>query len=89
MVKTENVAEVSCLVDKDIKKKAEAVLEDIGYSMNFAINEFLKKIGEEKDIPFEVNDPFYSESNMRYLNKVIDDIESGKRPLVKHDLIEV
>ncbi|MCH5193267.1 MAG: hypothetical protein J1F11_04845 [Oscillospiraceae bacterium] len=34
-------------------------------------------------------DPFYSESNIRYLNKVIDGIENGTRPLTEHDLIEV
>ena len=34
-------------------------------------------------------DSFYSESNMRYLNKIIDGIEDGTRPLVEHDLIEV
>ena len=33
-------------------------------------------------------DLFYSESNMRYLNRVIDGIEDGTRPLVEHYLIE-
>ena len=43
----------------------------------------------EKRIPFEVSlDPFYSESNMTYLKKVIDDIESGKSVLAEHRLIE-
>ena len=43
----------------------------------------------EKRIPFEVSvDPFYSESNMAYLKKVITDIESGKANLAEHDLIE-
>jgi len=40
-------------------------------------------------IPFEITaDPFYSESNMKYLEKIITDIESGKAKLVEHDLIE-
>ena len=44
---------------------------------------------KEKRIPFEITaDPFYSESNMKYLEKVIADIESGKAKLVEHDLIE-
>ena len=43
----------------------------------------------EKRIPFDVSvDPFYSESNMVYLKKVVDDIESGKVVLVEHELIE-
>lgn len=33
-------------------------------------------------------DPFYSENNLRYLEGVIRDIESGKSQLVEHDLIE-
>ncbi len=31
---------------------------------------------------------FYSDSNMRYLNKVIDGIEDGTRPIVEHNLID-
>ena len=33
-------------------------------------------------------DPFYSESNMTYLKKVVEDIESGKAVLVEHESIE-
>ena len=33
-------------------------------------------------------DPFYTESNMAYLKKVVEDIESGKAVLVEHELIE-
>ena len=36
----------------------------------------------------KVEELFYSESNMKYLEKVITDIESGKAKLVEHDLIE-
>lgn len=32
--------------------------------------------------------PFYSENNMNYLNKVINGIETGTRPLSEHDMIE-
>lgn len=37
----------------------------------------------------EANDPFYSEANMKYLKKVIDDIQSGRAVLSEHELIEV
>ena len=33
-------------------------------------------------------DPFYTESNMAYLKKVVVDIEFGKAVLVDHELIE-
>ena len=43
----------------------------------------------EKRIPFDVSvDPFYSDTNMNYLKKVISDIESGKVELHEHELIE-
>ena len=41
-----------------------------------------------KNIEKEVEELFYSESNMKYSEKVIADIESGKAKLVEHDLIE-
>ena len=41
-------------------------------------------------IPFEVSvDPFYSESNIRYLEKIAQDIKDGKAHFTEHDLIEV
>ena len=36
----------------------------------------------------ELKELFYSEGNMKYLEKIITDIESGKAKLVEHDLIE-
>ena len=51
---------------------------------------FLKKIAREKRIPFELTaDPFYSESNMRYLENIARDIKEGKAHFAEHDLIEV
>ena len=44
---------------------------------------------ENERIPFEIiADPFYSESNMQYLRRVISDIETGKATLTEHELIE-
>lgn len=75
--------------DEDIKKSAELALNDMGLSMSAAITIFLKKVGREHRIPFEITaGPFYSESNIRYLSKIIDGIENGTRPLVEHELIE-
>jgi hypothetical protein len=34
-------------------------------------------------------DPFYSESNMKYLREIIADIDAGRVKLTEHDLIEV
>ena len=43
----------------------------------------------EQRIPFDVSlDNFYSENNLKYLEKVITDIESGSANLAEHQLIE-
>ena len=42
----------------------------------------------DKNTKKEVEELFYSKSNMKYLEKTITDIESGKAKLVEHDLIE-
>ena len=42
----------------------------------------------DKNTEKEAEEIFYSESNMKYLEKIITDIESGKAKLVEHDLIE-
>ena len=42
----------------------------------------------DKNTEKEAEEIFYSESNMKYLEKIIADIESGKSKLIEHDLIE-
>lgn len=85
-----NTVQVSFRIDEELKQSAERALNDMGLTMSAAITIFLKKVGRERRIPFEVSaDPFYSENNIRYLNKIIDGIENGTRPLAEHDLIEV
>ena len=40
--------------------------------MSAAFTVFAKKVGREKRIPFEVSvDPFYSDSNIRYLENIV------------------
>ena len=77
-------------IDKDVKQSAESALNNIGLTLSAAITVFLKKATKEHRIPFELSaDPFYSKSNIRYLNKVIDGIENGTRPLTEHDSIAI
>lgn len=84
------MAQISFRVDDDVKADAEKTLDAIGLSMSTALNVFLKKIAREKRIPFELTaDPFYSESNMRYLENIARDIKEGKAHFAEHDLIEV
>ena len=77
-------------IDDDVKRNAEQVCADIGLSLSTAINIYLKKLGREKRIPFEVTaDPFYSDENMARLREAIRSVETGKSTLKEHDLIEV
>lgn len=82
-------AMINFRMDEELKKSMEETCKELGLSMTAAFTIFAKKMTREKRIPFDVAvNPFYSESNMTYLKKVIDDIESGKAVLVEHELIE-
>ena len=83
------MAQISLRVADDVKLNAEKVCAEIGMSLSTAINIYLKKLGNERRIPFEVSagDPFYSEENMTVLRKSIQQLGTGKG--VEHELIEV
>ena len=58
--------------------------------MSAAFTIFAKKVGRERRIPFEISaDPFYSESNIRHLEAILQDIKNGKAHFAEHELIEV
>ena len=47
------------------------------------------KMRRERRSPFEVSvDPFYSDTNMAYLKKILSEIDSGRARLAEHELIE-
>lgn len=82
-------AMINFRMDEELKKSMEETCKDLGLSMTTAFTIFAKKMTREKRIPFDVSvDPFYSESNMTYLKKVVEDIECGKAVLIEHELIE-
>ncbi|MDD6484031.1 MAG: type II toxin-antitoxin system RelB/DinJ family antitoxin [Clostridiales bacterium] len=81
-------AMVNFRMDADLKKSMEQTCQEMGMSMTTAFTIFATKVSREKRIPFEISaDPFYSESNIRHLNKVVSDIEAGKAKLMEHELI--
>ena len=83
------MAQVSFRIDDKIKKDAEHVCDDIGISMSAAITIYLKRLGKERRIPFDlVADPFYSAKDIAVLDKRIADIKAGKN-ISEHELIEV
>lgn len=82
-------AMVNFRMDENLKKNMEQVCKDMGMTMTTAFTIFATKVSREKRIPFEISaNPFYSESNMKYLERVIADIETGKANLVEYNLIE-
>ena len=83
------MAQVSFRIDDKIKKDAEQVCDDIGISMSAAITIYLKRLGKERRIPFDlVADPFYSSKDIEVLDKRIADIKAGKN-VSEHELIKV
>ncbi len=84
-----HTTQVNFRIDEDVKRSAEKVLDEIGLSMSAAITVFLKKVSREHRIPFEMSaDPFYSESNMRYLEQKMEDYKAGRLNFEEHELIE-
>lgn len=81
---------VNFRLDEDVKKDMEQACEELGLSMSAAFTIFAKKVGREKRIPFEVSvDPFFSESNIRYLERKKREIDEGRAHIAEHELIEV
>ena len=76
-------------LDENDKKNMEQVCSELGISMSAAFTIFAKKVGREKRIPFEVSiDPFYAESNIRYLEQKLADYKAGNLKFAEHELIE-
>jgi len=88
-IRMANVVNVNFRMDSDLKKNMEKLCGELGMSMTTAFTIFAKKMTREKRIPFEVSaDPFYSESNLRYLEGIMEDIKSGKASFQRHELLE-
>ena len=67
----------------------EQVCAELGLSMSAVFTIFAKKVGRERRIPFDVSvDPFYSESNIRYLESKMADYKAGRIAFVEQELIE-
>lgn len=83
------VVNVNFKLDADIKKSMEEACSEMGISMSAAFKIFAKKVGREKRIPFEITaDPFYSESNIRYLEEKMEEYKAGKLKFAEHELLE-
>ena len=80
---------VNFRMDAELKKSMEEVCSAMGLSMTTAFTMFATKVTREKRIPFELTaDPFYSESNLRYLESIMREVKAGKAHFAEHDLTE-
>ena len=82
-------AMINFRMDADEKTSFENICDQLGISITAAFKMFTKKVIREKRIPFDVSiDPFYSESNMRHLSKIVSEVDSGTAVLTEHELIK-
>lgn len=80
---------INIRMDAQLKKQFEVFCTNVGLSMSAAFNVFANTTVRQQKIPFEIaleTDPFYSESNIKVLNKSIKQLENGKG--IEHELIE-
>ena len=70
---------VNVRMDKEVKEEMESTCIELGMTMSTAFNIFARKMAREKRIPFDVSiDPFYSENNIKALNKSDKQLKEGK-----------
>ena len=80
----------SVRMDSEIKKSLDEFCAAVGMNTNTAINMFARVVAKEKRLPFDVAmDRFYDERNIHYLTALKVDLESGKKKLTEHELIEI
>lgn len=82
---------VNFRMDEQLKRNVEDICQRMGMNLTTALTIFCRKVEQERRIPFDITadqDPFYSESNVRYLKAKLDALNAGTLPLEEHDLIE-
>lgn len=79
---------VTIRMDENLKKRAEALFDEMGLNMTTAITIFTKAVVRQGKIPFEIAaDPFWSDNNQAHLRRAIERLDAGQGKA--HDLVEV
>ena len=84
------MAQVNIRIDDKLKAQGDELFKALGMNFSTAVNVFVTQAVRVRGLPFDittVNDPFYSEENMRVLRKSIKAANEGK--VTEHELIEV
>ena len=80
---------VNVRMDEELKRDFDTVCNELGMNMTNAIMIFAKKVTREKRIPFDVAiDPFYSDSNMKALQRSKEQLASGQVVVKSLDELE-
>jgi len=70
---------ITIRMDKNLKKQAEALFDEIGINMTTAFTIFTKTAVRQQRIPFELAaDPFFSKENQTRLRKAAKDMDAGR-----------
>ena len=70
---------INIRMDEELKKEMEIVCNDLGMNITTAFTIFAKKLTREKRIPFNVSiDPFYSNENIKAIEKSINEVKERK-----------
>lgn len=82
------MANLQVRIDDDLKVRAQNVAESMGIDLTQAVRMFLTQMVRVNGLPFRPQaDPFYSEKNIRHLEKVAEDLKGGRNTHV-HELLE-
>lgn len=80
---------VNITMEESLRDRFGDFCENIGLSMSAAVSVFASQAVRLQRIPFEISaDPFYSEVNIRRLEKAARDLDSGRAALTVHDLTD-
>ena len=83
---------VNFRMDEQLKKNVEEICQRMGMNLTTLLTICCRKVEQERRIPFEITadaDPFYSESNMRYLEQIAREVAEGRAHFAEHELVEV
>ena len=71
---------VNIRMDSDVKENADALFNELGFSLTTAINAFVKQSLRERAIPFQIKadvDTYFTGTNMKYINQSLEDVKNG------------
>lgn len=80
---------IHVVIDEETKESAQKVFQKLGMDMSTGIRIFLKQVARDENIPFVISaDPFYSESNLKFLKDSIKEVKEGKTHIMTLEELE-